>query len=307
MIEVENLVKKYGPVTAVDGVSFKIEQGEIVGLLGPNGAGKSTTIRIMTTFLAPNGGRVVIDGMDVVKKPLEVRKVLGYLPESAPLYEEMKVSDYINFIVSARGIPSADREKLRSETVEKCGIRDVMKKAIGELSKGFRQRVGLAQALIHNPKFLILDEPTSGLDPNQIIEIRKLIKEISKDKTIILSTHILAEVEAACNRVLIMHNGRIAADSRLSDLQAGMSKEAEYEFVLAGGPDEQAEKKVRSIPEVRSVRGIGEGKYLVKADSGADAGGAIFDAVRDSGRRLTSLSRRRVTLESIFQKLTSES
>jgi ABC-2 type transport system ATP-binding protein len=306
MIEVENLVKRFGPLTAVDGVTFKIQPGEIVGLLGPNGAGKSTTIRVMTTFLAPNSGTVTVDGHDVVERPLEIRRVMGYLPESAPLYEEMKVTDYLNFIVSARMRGGPERASRLEETIDWCGISKVLKKSIGELSKGFRQRVGLAQALVHNPKFLILDEPTSGLDPNQIVEIRKLIKDISRDKTIILSTHILAEVEATCDRVLIMHNGRIAADSKLSDLQEGAADEVSYGVTVEGPSRDDFRKKVGAIPQVRSVEGLDAGSYVINVDGKADLGGEIFDLMVKEGWRLNELRRNRMTLESIFQKLTSD-
>jgi ABC-2 type transport system ATP-binding protein len=306
MIEVENLFKRYGPVMAVNNVSFTIEPGEIVGLLGPNGAGKSTTIRVMSTFLAPNAGRVRIDGHDVMENPLAVRQVLGYLPENAPLYEEMKVSDYVRFILSARGVPRSERQARTEETVDRCGIRSVLKKSIGELSKGFRQRVGLAQAMIHNPAFLILDEPSSGLDPNQIVEIRKLIKEISTEKTIILSTHILAEVEATCDRVLIMHDGRIVVDAKLRDLQEGGGGGAVYEMRIEGASAEDVRQKTAVLPEVQSVTAGADGHFEVRADDGKDLGGTLFDLAVASGWRILELSRRRETLESIFQRLTSD-
>jgi ABC-2 type transport system ATP-binding protein len=216
MIEVQGLSKEFGVVKAVDGISFKIAKGEVVGFVGPNGAGKTTTMRILTCFLPADEGEVKIGGHDVIDDSLAVRAMIGYLPENAPLYLDMSVEGFLDFIAAVRGIAPAERSAAGARMIATCGLTGVVKKQIGELSKGFRQRVGLAQAMIHDPEILILDEPTVGLDPNQIREIRKLIKKLGQNKTIILSTHILSEVEAACNRVIVIHQGKIVADGSVS-------------------------------------------------------------------------------------------
>jgi ABC-2 type transport system ATP-binding protein len=217
MISVNNVSKLYGDFRAVNDISFVIRRGEITGLLGPNGAGKTTTLRMLTCYLPPDAGKISVGDHPVDREPLEVKRMIGYLPESAPLYADMMVRDYLAYVGRLRGV--GDDSRLR-DVAAMCGIGEVMHKNIGELSKGYRQRVGLAHAMMHDPEILILDEPTSGLDPNQIVEIRKLIKEIGKKKTVILSTHILSEVEATCDRVIIIDHGRIVADSRTAELKA---------------------------------------------------------------------------------------
>ncbi len=312
MIEVEKLVKEFGPTKAVSGIDFSIELGEVVGLLGPNGAGKSTTIRILTTYLAPTSGWASVAGFDVTKEPLEVRRRLGYLPENAPVYEEMRVNDYLSFIIQARGIPSAERAAALERICAVTGISTVLKKSLGELSKGFRQRVGLAQAMVHDPEILILDEPTSGLDPNQIVEIRNLIREIGKKKTIILSTHILAEVEATCDRVIIIHKGRIVADGKLQDLQKSEAEEGLYTVRSAEDPAKVVEA-LRKIPAVQGVEPAGDGGgffeplFRVRAKRGdVHLGGEIFAAARDADLTFSELAAAHRTLEDIFQDLTKE-
>ena len=212
MIEVKNLTKRYGPTVAVDNVSFSAKSGEVLGFLGPNGAGKTTTMRVLTCYLSADEGNATVDGYDVFDQSVEVRKRIGYLPESAPLYTDMGVIDYLKFIAQVRDIPKSQRQQRTKEVIDICGLERVIQKDVGELSKGYRQRLGLAQSLIHDPPILIMDEPTSGLDPNQIIEIRNLIKEIGKEKMIIFSTHILPEVSATCSRILIINNGKIVAN-----------------------------------------------------------------------------------------------
>ena len=212
MIEVKGISKRFGPTTAVDNISFSIAKGEVVGFLGPNGAGKTTTMRILTCFLPADAGEAKVAGFDVLEQSMAVRSRIGYLPESAPLYLDMRVSEFLDYIGAIRGLHGADRTAAINRMIEVCGLSGVMLKQIGELSKGYRQRVGLAQAMIHNPEILVLDEPTSGLDPNQIREIRDLIKTLGKEKTVILSTHILPEVEATCSRVMIINRGKIVAD-----------------------------------------------------------------------------------------------
>lgn len=220
MIDVQSLRMHYGAFEALKGISFQVQSGQILGLLGPNGAGKTTAMRILTTYLYPTAGRVQIDGLDVLENPAEVRRRLGYLPETAPLYPDMRVEDYLHFVGAARSL-SGENLRTRLDWVrEACDLTQVWKHAVGELSKGYRQRTGLAQALIHDPKVLILDEPTSGLDPLQILGIRKLIKELARDKTIIFSTHILQEVEAMADRIVIIHDGRVVAQGTQSELEA---------------------------------------------------------------------------------------
>src|SRR5216110_2215145 len=211
MIKVEGLTKRYARTLAVDDISFEVEKGQIVGFLGPNGAGKTTTMRVLTCFLPPTSGTANVAGYDVIEQPMEVKKRIGYLPETPPVYPEMEVSEYLNFVGRLKGIPSVDIGRRVDEVMGRCAVGDVRNKLIGKLSKGYRQRVGLAQAIIHNPDVLILDEPTSGLDPKQIIEIRQLLRSLAGNHTIILSTHILSEVESTCERVLIITKGKLVA------------------------------------------------------------------------------------------------
>ena len=218
MIKVEGLTKRYARTVAVDNISFEVEKGTIVGFLGPNGAGKTTTMRVLTCFLPPTAGTASVAGFDVLENPMEVKKRIGYLPETPPLYPEMEVSEYLKFVGQLKGISSADIAKRVDQVVGRCAVGDVRNKLIGKLSKGYRQRVGLAQAIIHNPEVLILDEPTSGLDPKQIIEIRELLKSLAGEHTIILSTHILPEVEHTCERVIIINEGKLVAIDSVANL-----------------------------------------------------------------------------------------
>ena len=220
MIQVENLTKDYGPFRAVDSVSFNVRKGEVLGFLGPNGAGKSTTMKILTCFLAPTGGTARVAGLDVYEHSLEVRKRIGYLPEDTPIYRDMTVLEFLEFVAEMRGMSRDKRQAGIREVGGRCGLGDVAGKLIGELSKGYRQRVGLAQAMVHDPDIVILDEPTSGLDPNQIVEIRDLIREVGREKTVILSTHILPEVQATCSRMIIINKGKVVADGTPDELRA---------------------------------------------------------------------------------------
>src|SRR5579859_4804091 len=226
MIKVEGLTKRYARTVAVDDISFEVQKGQIVGFLGPNGAGKTTTMRVLTCFLPPTAGTAQVAGFDVLEQALEVKKRIGYLPETPPLYPDMEVSEYLTFVGKLKGLAGADVPKRVNEVCDRCAITDVRMKLIGKLSKGYRQRVGLAQAILHNPDVLILDEPTSGLDPKQIIETRELISSLSGDHTIILSTHILSEVEHSCQKVLVINRGRIVASESVQSLTH-----------KAGGPD----------------------------------------------------------------------
>jgi ABC-2 type transport system ATP-binding protein len=251
MIEVERLSKRYGSVRAVEGVSFSVGRGEIVGLLGPNGAGKSTTMRILTTYLMPTSGRATMAGHDVLDEPLEVRRKIGYLPESVPLYPEMRTREFLRYRASLKDLPRSRRRSAVDDAMEMTGLDGMAHRVVGNLSKGYRQRVGLADALLNDPDILILDEPTAGLDPIQIGEVRELIRELGKRHTILLSTHILPEVEVVCGRVIIIASGRIALDEPLERLRSGRTVEVEVR-----GPGESVRRALETAPGVASVRTI---------------------------------------------------
>lgn len=275
MIEVEQLSKRYGTVRAVEGVSFSIGKGEIVGLLGPNGAGKSTTMRILTTFLLPTSGRARLAGHDVLDQPLEVRRKIGYLPESVPLYPEMRVREFLRFRAALKDVPRSMRRSAVDDAIEMTGLAEVAQRVVGNLSKGFRQRVGLADALLSDPDILILDEPTSGLDPIQIGEVRDLIRELGKRHTILLSTHILPEVEMVCGRVIIIASGRIALDEPLERVRSGRAVEVEVR-----GPKEAVRGALESAAGAGGVRVI-----AVEGAAKEDAGVCAFEvrAKEESG------------------------
>jgi len=309
MIEVKNLSKKFGNIVAVNGVSFTVNKGEVVGLLGPNGAGKTTTMRIVTCYLPATSGTALVAGFDVFENSLEVRKRVGYLPENAPLYLDMPVLDFLQFISAIRGIPKQETKSRIRKMVEVCGLESVINRDIGELSKGFRQRVGLAQSLIHDPEILILDEPTVGLDPTQIIEIRELIKEIGKEKTVILSSHILPEVSATCNRIIIIHKGEIVG-SGTPDEMAQSSKKSEIIHITIKGPLEDIQRQLNGIPEVVEFkvasRDDGVNSFEIKSELGVDLSEKLFFMVVNNRWILTELKKETVNLEEIFLKLTTE-
>jgi len=299
MIQAQNLTKFYGTKAALRDVSFEIERGEIVGFLGPNGAGKTTTMRILTGFIPPTGGSARIAGFDCLTESLEVRKRIGYMPETVPLYPEMAVWDYLEFFAKVRGL--ADRDRAIARVMDTCGIAEVAHRPTGELSKGYRQRVGLAQALLHEPEVLILDEPTIGLDPTQIVEVRHLIRRLAQNSTVLLSTHILSEVEAICDRVIILLNGQIRADSRLADLEAS----GDVLLVLQeGAPDATADLRalqgVRSVETTPTADGL---TYRVRGSDGADLRPAIYNLARERGWPLKELRRDVRTLETVFNEL----
>jgi ABC-2 type transport system ATP-binding protein len=312
MIEVSGLAKSYGAIRALDGVTFEVPRGEVLGFLGPNGAGKTTTMKILTCFVAPTEGRVRVAGHDVGEHPLEVRRQVGYLPENAPLYRDMRVAEYLEFVGRVRGMEPAARRRGAARVVERCGLGDVVDQEIRTLSKGFRQRAGLAQAMIHEPEILILDEPTSGLDPNQIAEIRELVREVGKERTVILSTHHLAEVQAVAGRVLIINKGRLVADGSPGEL-SGDRGGTVYRVVLgrpAGGAAAAIEA-LRAIPGVRGVEeepaaGEGEVALAVRGDAEADLRAGIFAAAVARGLTLLELGRAKVDLEAVFRKLTTD-
>lgn len=309
MIRVQDLTKTYGEQKAVDAISFEIEAGEILGFLGPNGAGKTTTMKIITCFMPATSGKVEVDGLDVFDHSLEIRRKIGYLPETTPLYPEMNVTEYLGFIQALRKIPHSRRRGRLQEMVDLCGLSDVMHKDIGELSKGYRQRVGLAQAIIHDPEILILDEPTIGLDPNQVVEIRQLISTLGERKTLILCTHILSEVEAACNRVLIINRGKIVADGTPQTLRAGLQGKQRLIVQIKAADDSAAvTRKLDGLSEVEiAVRPTTEaGTIHVEITGGKDRDlrEQVFRLVADAGWVLLEMRREIQSLEDVFRDLT---
>ena len=312
MIEVRELSKHYGEVPAIEGVTFRAETGQILGFLGPNGAGKTTTMRIVTCYLPPSSGTATVDGFDVLEESMEVRRRIGYLPELPPLYTDMTVEAYLGFVARIKGVPSPVLSSRIDETMEKTGVAHVRRSLIGHLSKGYRQRVGLAQALVHNPSVLVLDEPTVGLDPKQIIEIREMIKSLRGEHTIVLSTHILPEVSMTCEKVVIIDKGRIVGEGSPESLTEQL-KEGELLRARVAGPREDVLGLVRGIPgvlEVKEESGDGpaadEGVYVVTAAPGQDLRDPLAKAVVDGGYGLRELRSLDMTLEDIFLRLTSE-
>ena len=309
MIEVQHLTKRYGPVTAVDDVSFKVERGEILGFLGPNGAGKTTTMRILTGYMPPTDGKALVSGYDVQDQPIEAKRRTGYLPETPPLYPEMTVRDYLDFCARIKGVPRAERVSRVKNSMERTRIADVAKRHCGKLSKGYRQRVGLAQALLHNPEVLILDEPTAGLDPKQIIETRQLIKQLGGDHTVILSTHILPEVSQTCGRVVIINRGRVVAVDSPENLTSRLTgSETMFLQVDAAGADPTA--ALTALPGVTQVRVAdtrGDVASLeVESGQGRDVRRDLAAAIVNRGWGLLELRPMRMSLEEIFLHLTTE-
>jgi ABC-2 type transport system ATP-binding protein len=309
MIEVDGLTKDYGPTRAVDHVSFSVRRGEVLGFLGPNGAGKSTTMKMLTCFLAPTDGRARVAGHDVFDEALEVRRRIGYLPEDTPIYRDMTVREFLEFAAAMRGMdPTRSAERIK-EVGLRCGLGEVAGKLVAELSKGFRQRVGLAQAMLHDPDILILDEPTSGLDPNQIVEIRSLIKEIGREKTVILSTHILPEVQATCSRILIISGGRLVADGTPDSLRA-REKGGRYRVVVEsnGVAQEAIRDRLASLAGVARCEMIageaGAHAFALDAAAAADLRKPIFKAAVDNRWTLLELLRESASLEDVFRNLT---
>ncbi|MGM0531637.1 MAG: gliding motility-associated ABC transporter ATP-binding subunit GldA [Bacteroidota bacterium] len=301
-IKVQAVTKLYGTQKALDDVSFSVKTGEIVGFLGPNGAGKSTMMRIITGYITANSGRVLVNDTDVAENSIEVRKKIGYLPENNPLYPEMYVREYLGYIT---GIYKLGRDSKRriAEIIELTGLTAEQHKTIGALSKGYRQRVGLAQALIHDPEVLILDEPTSGLDPNQIVEIRNLISEAGKEKTVMLSTHIMQEVEAVCDRIIIIDKGKIKADDSKKDIFARLDKQTNT-ILVEFSPDIDVEM-LHSIEGVRDARQLEGSTYLIETASYDDIRGDIFRFAVDKGITVLSMQLKEQSLEEVFRSLTS--
>lgn len=310
MIEVNGISKRFGPIVAVDDISFSISRGEILGFLGPNGAGKTTTMRILTGYIFPDAGTAKVAGYDIFESPIEVRKHIGYLPENNPLYTDMSVWDYLEFIARVRDIPKSERRKRMDEVIQTCGLEEVIYRDIDELSKGYRQRVGLAQCMIHDPDILILDEPTSGLDPNQIVGIRELIKELGREKTVIISTHILPEVSATCNRVIIINRGKIVADGSPEEL-SDMAKGKTSIFVSFKAQKEDVEVKLSELPWIESFAETpsteeGTLRYRITPSDGGGATEDLFRLAVQNGWVITELYRERATLEDVFRQLTTQ-
>ncbi len=310
-ITVRNLTKYYGQEPAIEDISFDVKTGEILGFLGPNGAGKTTTMKIITCYMPPTSGTVDVDGFSIAEQSLEVRRKIGYLPELNPLYLDMNVVEYLEYAAQLHGLDSARTRHQLAQMVELCGLKDVRHKDIGELSKGYRQRVGLAQAMIHEPDVLILDEPTSGLDPNQIVEIRKLIKQIGRAKTVILSTHILSEVQATCDRVIIINEGSIVADGTPTELQEKFHGAESVSLELKAAvsdPMIEVFPKIKSLAGVESVAYGGGSdnvhRFTVYVAKGGDVREELFRQAVSEKWVLLEMSRKGTSLEEVFHKLT---
>jgi len=306
MIKVENLTKRYAGQTAIQDLNFEVGKGEIMGFLGPNGAGKTTTMRILASFMPPTSGRASVAGFDIFEHSLQARAHLGYMPENNPLYNDMRVTEYLDYRAALKGVPHRRVGERVGDVKELCGLKDVEKKIIGALSKGFRQRVGLADALLHEPDLLILDEPTIGLDPNQIRQVRELIKNLGKQHTILLSTHILPEVEMTCSRVIIIHKGRIEACDTPENLLNQIRTASGVLLEAKTGSDNGAEE-LKRIPGVKDVSVSRDGDWQVfslRADAEADVRPEVFRLASDRRWTVRELSQRRATLEDVFVEIT---
>ena len=310
MISVKNLTKYYGDVKALDNISFDIEHGEIVGILGPNGAGKSTTLRIITSFLSQTSGSIFIDDKDIENNQRSIKKIIGYLPESAPLYNDMIVYDYLVYIAKIQDVEPDKLEERLEYVIKSCSLAGVIEKSISTLSKGFKQRVGIAGSIIHNPKILILDEPTNGLDPNQIVEIRELIKSLGKEKTVLLSTHILSEVEATCGRVIIINKGKIITDSSTEDLI--LNKTGGVSILLSiktNDNEENIEKMLKNISTLQTIKFRNSNNNvknitLFLKESDTDPRDEVYSLIKKTDWVIYEMSKEKEDLESIFRTLT---
>ncbi|MFC1598700.1 ATP-binding cassette domain-containing protein [Patescibacteria group bacterium] len=307
MIKIENLTKNFDQFKALDDVSFEVKEGEIIGLLGPNGAGKTTTLRILTGYFNPTVGSVKYDDLDIIDEGLKVKQKIGYLPENNPLYEEMKVKEYLTFAAKMHDIAKPDIKDAVNKVINTCGLEIKQNQEIAKLSKGYKQRVGLAQSLLHNPEFLILDEPTEGLDPNQRIEIRDLIKNIGQQKTVILSSHVLSEVEATCDRVLIINQGKIVASGTPAELKQQSTSQTKI-FLTVEGPQDQIAENLKKVEGVERVVNVKKEDNLVQieleTDSTLDLRKKLVHFIINNGWELYEISRQEKSLEDIFVKLT---
>jgi ABC-2 type transport system ATP-binding protein len=311
MIHAENLTKYYNDFCAVDGINFEIEKGEIIGLLGPNGAGKTTTLRMLTGYFAPSAGDIRIKDVSVLENPLAAKSLIGYLPESAPLYKGMLVYDYLDHIAKIRGLTGDAKYKRLRELADKCGLHGIMHKTIETLSKGLKQRVGLAHAMMSDPEILVLDEPTSGLDPNQIVEIREIIRRIGEEKTVILSTHILSEAEATCDRIVIINKGRIIADGSTRDIKAQNGQADQIQITLLQADFETVRPQLESVRGVRKVQPMpaespNHLKIGVTCQELSDPRADLYAAIKATDWVLIDFHQEAKTLETIFRELTRE-
>ncbi len=308
MITLDNVSKSFGRTVAVDDVSFTVDRGEVVGFLGPNGAGKSTTMRLITNFLEPDGGAVLIDGVDVREDPVAARRRIGYLPENNPLYEDMLVAEYLRFVGELRDVEMDGPGSALDETVQATGIAEVFYRPIGELSKGYKQRLGLAAAILHRPDFLILDEPTEGLDPNQRQEIRRLIREVGKEHTVILSTHVLPEVEETCRRIIVIHEGMIVADGSTEELMAQARDTGTKRTIVVEVRGEGVAREVVKLPNVEEVtdesESEGRTRLTLAVGSGPDPRPEIFRLAKANDWVLWELHEETASLQDLFSQLT---
>jgi ABC-2 type transport system ATP-binding protein len=314
MITVENVSKRFGPILAVDRISFSVPRGEVVGFLGPNGAGKGTTMRILACFFPPTTGRVHVGGYDVVTQSLQVRRLVGYFPERVSVYPDLPVRSFLDFVAEAKDVPRFQRKREVGRVIEACGLSAVSDRIIGHLSKGYRQRVGIAQALIHRPQVLILDEPTIGLDPQQVVEIRKLIRDLGQDRTVILSTHILSEVSTVCDRVIIINQGRILASDPLAELRAQLRRIRRIE-VEVEGPESQVRSVIEGVPGVVGVRSPEPGARSPRANGvvslvveykGQDLRKEVSRTILENGWGLLEVRSLEPTLEDMYLQLIGE-
>ncbi|MCF7811182.1 ATP-binding cassette domain-containing protein [bacterium] len=310
MIDIKQLTKVYGTQKAVDNISFKVEKGEILGFLGPNGAGKTTTMKIITCFMPPTSGEVTVGGFPVLENSIDIRRMIGYLPELNPLYGDMNLVDFLKYVADLRGIEKSKQNNRIQNMIDICGLGDVLHKNINELSKGYRQRVGLAQAMVHDPDILILDEPTIGLDPNQVVDIRNLIKRLGREKTVILSTHILSEVQATCDRAIIINKGLIVADSSLAELQRDLEGKASINVEIKTSDNSIADH-LTSIEGVEEVRELYlddsiNRNFNIVSTAGSDPRELIFNKAVENGWIIIGMAREIRSLEDVFHQLTKE-
>lgn len=306
MIEVQNLTKVFPGVIAVDNISFNVDKGEIVGFLGPNAAGKTTTMRILTCFIPPTMGIAKIGGFDVIRQSLEVRKLVGYLPENNPLYTEMRVNEYLNFRAKLKKVPCVERKRNISNAIDRCGLKEVKNRIVGHLSKGFRQRVGLADAIVHNPEIIILDEPTIGLDPNQVRQVRELIRELGKERTVILSTHILSEVEIMCGRVVIIHHGKIVASGTPEEIANQLKFVSRIRLEIRGN-GEGIELQIKKLNNVENVHWLKRGEintFAIETKDCKDIREDIYKMAVENNWVIREITFEKASLEDAFVKLT---
>ena len=307
MIRLQNLTKDYGSLRAVDQISFEINEGEILGFLGPNGAGKTTTLKMITCYLSPTSGDIEVEDMNIHEEQIEIKKLIGYLPEHNPLYIDMTVYEYLRFIADIRDITNFKARM--KEVIEQCGLNGVVNKPINTLSKGYKQRVGFAQAILHDPKILILDEPTSGLDPNQIVEIRNLIKELGKEKTLVISSHILQEVQAVCDRIIIINKGKIVADGSTEELKSDFQHKTELILELIA-PETEISGLKENITDITlsSISKLNETAFKVEIefDPSHDKRAEIYNYIRSKEWTLLEMHRENISLEAVFRNLTIE-